>query len=312
MRTDQLECLIEIGKTNSIHAASEKLHLTPQAVSASVKNLEKELGLPLLIKTTKHTILTDTGKELVIAANDFFKQIMRLQTMALPEPQLSGTVNILTTPGITESLFPHVVCDFMQSTPELKINIHTIHEQDLFRQVAEHDNFVGMLFCNSDLPFYREQLILKQLEFFPLLPCKFVARIPANNPLASYASVSMASLLYYPIIIQDPQRESSSIVRSLAQYGRPPKFIYETNSSVVLEMVARGLGITFGLQIPFKPAKTFSSQNMKIVPIKEDLKLSLSYILKKNTIYPDLVFYFLDLIDQYLNQHSNPFSSYTL
>ncbi len=44
MRLEQLEYLIEIAKQNSMSTASEQLHLAPQTLSISMKNLEKKVS----------------------------------------------------------------------------------------------------------------------------------------------------------------------------------------------------------------------------------------------------------------------------
>ena len=47
MRFEQLEYLIEISKQGSISSAAKKLHLSHQALSIAIKNLEEELGVLL-------------------------------------------------------------------------------------------------------------------------------------------------------------------------------------------------------------------------------------------------------------------------
>ena len=62
MRLEQLEYLIEIAKQNSMSTASEQLHLAPQTLSISMKNLEKEMGFPIFERTSKGATLTENGK----------------------------------------------------------------------------------------------------------------------------------------------------------------------------------------------------------------------------------------------------------
>lgn len=75
MNTKQLEYLIEISKNVSMSAASEKLHMTPQALNTSIKKLEDELGFPLLNRSFKGTSLTADGEWLVNEAIIFLSKI---------------------------------------------------------------------------------------------------------------------------------------------------------------------------------------------------------------------------------------------
>ena len=52
MRTEYLNYLVEISKHKSMNLASQKLHISPQALSAAIKGLENELQIKLLDRTT--------------------------------------------------------------------------------------------------------------------------------------------------------------------------------------------------------------------------------------------------------------------
>ena len=62
MRLEQLRYLIEISKSKSLSVASETLHISQQALSLSVKEMEKELGVPLLIRSPRGIRLTQEGE----------------------------------------------------------------------------------------------------------------------------------------------------------------------------------------------------------------------------------------------------------
>lgn len=53
MRLEQLEYLIAISKNRSLNSAAQKLHISQQALSASIKTLEEELGFDVLFAPIK-------------------------------------------------------------------------------------------------------------------------------------------------------------------------------------------------------------------------------------------------------------------
>ena len=65
MRFEQLHCLQEIARTGSITSAAKNLFISQQAVSNSVKQLEEELGVQLMIRSATGISLTAEGKEAV-------------------------------------------------------------------------------------------------------------------------------------------------------------------------------------------------------------------------------------------------------
>lgn len=313
MRTDQLKCLMAIGEKGSINAASEELHLTPQAVSVSIKNLETELGLPLLQKTTKHTYLTDYGQKLVEASQEFFLKVEDIQAkrtqQRLPP---AGTVQILATPGVNNSLLPYMVCDFMSIAPELDFHIQVLEQHLLFEQLRTAGDVVGLLFYDKNAPYYSSSAVTDAFEFFPLLNCQIVAQIPRNHALSAYNSLSIRSLLPQPILLNTNAPDKSLIAQLLYHYGKPAKIICEENPSIYAEMLSRGLGIAFTLMLPLKPAQSLSNTNLRTVSIKEIPEIYLSYVLRKNTLYSDLTIQFLEQLADYLKATAYPFSSFIL
>ena len=57
MRFEQLECLLAVEETGSFVGAAQKLFLTQQAVSMSMKQLEQELGQTILVRENKKNCL---------------------------------------------------------------------------------------------------------------------------------------------------------------------------------------------------------------------------------------------------------------
>lgn len=71
MTTEQLQYLLEISRNPSLNSAGQKLHITPQALSISIKKLENELGFPLLERSYKGISLNNDGLWLAGEAEKF-------------------------------------------------------------------------------------------------------------------------------------------------------------------------------------------------------------------------------------------------
>ena len=63
MRLEQLAVLIEVAKYKSLNLACASLHMTQQTLSACIKNMERELNVILLKRTSKGVSLTAEGKK---------------------------------------------------------------------------------------------------------------------------------------------------------------------------------------------------------------------------------------------------------
>ena len=62
MTVQQLECFAETARTLSFARAAEILNVTQPSVSRQIGSLEKELGVRLFARTTRHVSLTPEGE----------------------------------------------------------------------------------------------------------------------------------------------------------------------------------------------------------------------------------------------------------
>ena len=62
MELRQLQLFNEVAKHKSITKAAEAMHLSQPALSKSIRALEEELGMTLIIRTNKTSDLTDAGR----------------------------------------------------------------------------------------------------------------------------------------------------------------------------------------------------------------------------------------------------------
>ena len=79
MQIKQLEALVKVIDCASFSKAAEVSYLSQPTISSHVRNLERELGVTLLIRSTKRVRPTPAGQLLY----DYAKEILDLHDRAL-------------------------------------------------------------------------------------------------------------------------------------------------------------------------------------------------------------------------------------
>ena len=155
MRFEQLNCLVEIEKAGSITSAAQKLFVTQQAVSLNIKQLEKELGCPLLIRTKTGVQLTENGKKTVAFAKNVLQEKDNLlRELVAEEEKKEQTINeykICSTSAVINYVLPTVLSYTEVQEQKIRLNITNTESVDyILQQLEEGTRDLGLISINEN------------------------------------------------------------------------------------------------------------------------------------------------------------------
>lgn len=126
MRIEQLICLLEISQQKSLNTASERLHMTQQALRSTIKTMEKELDTRLLNRTRQGCTLTPEGERVLAYAAEIvpkYHALLRDLHGGDAAPELLGTLQIYVNSIFYISLLPGVIKRLCEKCPQIKVVI---------------------------------------------------------------------------------------------------------------------------------------------------------------------------------------------
>lgn len=230
-----------VASSLSFSEASKRLYISQSAVSQSVKSLEKRLGQPLFIRSTKKVRLTPAGQVLLKHIEPAIHLISRGESQLLDGNSLGfGQLHIGASDTVCRYFLVPCLKQFHQKFPNVPIkvtNATSLSCADLLEQGK-----VDLIVTNEPNSRLNHSYIRKMiLEFQDV----FIAN-PAFFPFA-YEEVSLAELKNHPLLMLDKKSATSEFLRSLFlqhQLELIPEI--ELNSNDLLIDLARiGLGIAF-------------------------------------------------------------------
>lgn len=124
MELRQLTHFLTVSETMNFHAAAERLNLTTQAVSKSIRQLETTLGVKLFDRDTRTVALTPFGRLLLPHAQAIqseTKQFRRSLETALGAH--TGSVRLGATPTALTQLVPQALEKLLEDRPTLRVEI---------------------------------------------------------------------------------------------------------------------------------------------------------------------------------------------
>lgn len=139
-----LRYFVETVRLSSFTQASEALHVTQSTISKMVRQLEDEMGVPLLIREGRKLMLTDTGR-IVFERGEEMLATMRQLTLEVRDTQAlqrgSLTVGI---PPMINLLFTPVLKAFRARYPDITLTLSEDTGQAIERRVAAGELEIGM------------------------------------------------------------------------------------------------------------------------------------------------------------------------
>lgn len=123
MRIEQLEYLMAVIRHGSLRRAGEQLHLSQPALSESVRNLERELGVTLLERRRTGTRVSREGRDLLPSILDVIEAVDRLRTAADDRDPPARGVRVATVGSGAPSLLARAVRDVREERRALAVQV---------------------------------------------------------------------------------------------------------------------------------------------------------------------------------------------
>jgi len=114
----------EVAEANSFSEAARRLKMPTSTVSRRVADLETQLGVRLIDRSTRRLRLTDVGLELLEHARRTAELSEAIDSIASNHlSKISGTLRLSAPPSISDSLIVPLVGAFQASYPDVRIQI---------------------------------------------------------------------------------------------------------------------------------------------------------------------------------------------
>jgi DNA-binding transcriptional LysR family regulator len=238
MQLHQLEYFVAAAEERSVTRAAERLRVAQPGVSAQIRKLERELGHPLLERTTRGVALTPVGSEVLPAARAALAAVAAVQQVV---DDVTGLVRGRLAVGAVTSLpaldLPGILADFHHAHPDVEITLAeggSAALLDALRAGRLDLALVGVVGADP------EDLHVEALSEEPL-----VVVVAPDDPLASRPTVQLAELAQRVFVAPAPGNAlREALDQAFAGAPGGPRIAFEAGEpAVVARMVARGLGV---------------------------------------------------------------------
>ena len=233
----QLEVFEQVAKRLSFTKAAQDLGLSQPTVSAQIKQLADEIGMPIFEQIGKTIHLTQAGLELLETTKALRGHWARFEsTIAGMQGLTQGTLKLACV--TTAKYFtPRLLGKFCERYPDVDVKLEIANRQALIERLrSNRDDIYIMALPPDDI----------EIETLPFQTNKLVVVASSKHPLAGQKSIKLARLDSERFILREQGSGTRSTVSDFfaKNYFEPRVRMELGSNEAIKHSVAAGLGIS--------------------------------------------------------------------
>lgn len=255
MELRQLKYFVKVASTLNFSEAAKALCITQSTLSQQIRQLEDELGEPLLTRTSHNVALTEAGltilenaKQAIYEADMCQQRINDLNRLA------TGTLNI----GVTYSFSPiltETILSFTKEYPKIKLNIFYRTMNELMEMLRERKVDFALAF--------KPTAPAEGIESHILFQNKLSAVVGKFHPLASRTEVTLHDLERYELALPSKGLQSRNAFDSILPPDSDLKVKIELNEvNILLKLIRQSMMVSI-----LAEATIHGEHDVKAIPL---------------------------------------------
>ena len=282
MNITQLKYVLEVAASSSMREASTKLYVTQPALSASIRDLEDELGILIFERTNKGISLTEAGREFIGYAKRAVGQYEILEDRYLSKDSDRERFSVSTQHyNFAMKAFTDVI---KKMEPDKYVfSIHETKTKEVLDDVRNLKSEIGIIsFSGSNEAVIKKLFRDYQLEFTPLMRRDTYIYVWKNHELAGRTEISIEEMQEYPCVSFDQTSDSNYYLteEAMADYAFD-KMIKSDDRATSMEIIAELGGYSIGSGMLSEENAIL--QGLVAIKLKEEDPLTIGYITRRGS-----------------------------
>ena len=280
MNVNQLKYVLEVAGSSSMREASTKLYISQPALSASIHELEEELGILIFERTNKGISLTDAGREFLSYAKKAVGQYAVLEDRYLSGDSDKERFSVSTQHyNFAIRAFTDVIREI--EPDKFIFSIYETKTKEVLEDVRSLKSEVGIVsFSGSNETLIKKLLRDYQLVFTPLMKRDTFVYVWKDHPFAGRDEISIEEMKDYPCVSFDQSDDSNFYLteEAMADYAFD-KMIKSDDRATTMEIIAELDGYSIGSGM--LSGTNAILQGLVAIKLKEEDPLTIGYITRK-------------------------------
>ncbi len=303
MTLQQILYAITIEECGSMNKASEKLFISQPTLTSSMRELEKEVGIRIFLRTHKGITPTPEGMEFLEDIKAFY------QHYGMVREKYAGEGNYKRKFGVSTQHYSFAVKAFVEMAKHYDMNrydfaLRETETKKVITDVGSLKSEIGILYTSSlNQKVLTKTMTEHEVVFHPLINCKACVYLWGEHPLAKYESIGIKDLMPYPCMSFEQNEEEYFFAEEILSENTYPQTVKVNDRATMLNLMKGLNGYTLCSGII---SNKLNGDGYVVIPFKEDEKnknniMTIGYLTKKNSILSKIGTLYIEKVKEYLN-----------
>lgn len=238
MEIEHLYEFTVIAKLESFSRAAEELCMSQSSLSKHILALERELGVPLLVRNPRSVGLSQAGAQILPLAAQVYELQKKIQVAADKQSSREKTLlSIASIPVMAQYNITGVLAKFQRQYPGVTLEVMECEQRELPALLEQG---------GCELAFSRRSRAVESgMEYLEFCRDNLVAVVPREHPLAQQKVLTLEQLAEEPLLFLDRRTGLHDLCDELCrQAGFAPKVVYTGHRPEnIVALSAQNMGI---------------------------------------------------------------------
>lgn len=203
MTLQQLIYAVTVADQTSMNRAAQALFLSQSSLSASIHNLEQEIGLTIFRRTNRGVSPTPEGEEFLLYARQIVNQYRLAEEKYIYKKESKKSFSV-SSQHYTFAVKAFIEMAKRFGPDQYALGIYECKTAEILENVRNYKSELGVLYIDDFNGEILQKLMADNgLEFTELFTCNTYVFLAASHPLANRESLSLEDLEPYPCLSFD-------------------------------------------------------------------------------------------------------------
>lgn len=274
MELRKLQYFESVARNSSFTKAAAELHVAQPTITAAIKRMESELGVPLFVRDTRKVMLTYEGRFFLQKVTDILQRIdQAVADMQERAFDAEWKINLGVVPISGSRLISILYKDFFAQYPRVHCQLLELGSFGIMDAIDAGEIDLGFVILRDEM--------LGRYETCPIYKSEMKVLVNLDNPLAARPALTIQDLagqklIYFP---------EHSFVRqrmdlAFRLHGVTPQVLAQPVQMVTIySLVQRNAGISFSIGDFYN--EMIDCRDVVAIPLAEPIYCESGFVWKK-------------------------------